>query len=152
MDITINTPALLFPAISLVMLAYTNRFMALSSVVRQLHDRYKTNDEKPNLLLHAQIKNLRFRLRLVKYMQIMGVSSFLLAIICMGFIYYDYMTYARYIFTFAMILFGASLICSIVELTQSTKSLELELSDVEDNDPSILDYLKSIPRKLTQQD
>lgn len=132
MDITINTPALLFPAISLVMLAFTNRFLALSSVVRQLHDRYGKMDGKPNQLLHAQIKNLRFRLRLVKYMQILGVSSFLAAIVCMGFIYFDKMPYARMSFATAIVLFGASLIVSLVELFQSTRSLELELSDVED--------------------
>ncbi|MBC7614933.1 MAG: DUF2721 domain-containing protein, partial [Pedobacter sp.] len=28
MNLSINTPALLFPAISLIMLAYTNRFLA----------------------------------------------------------------------------------------------------------------------------
>lgn len=143
MDITINTPALLFPAISLVMLAYTNRFMALSSVVRQLHDRYRKNEDKPNLLLHSQIKNLRFRLRLVKNMQILGVSSFLVAIICMGFIYFEHMEWARMAFALAIILFASSLIFSLVELFQSTKSLELELSDVEDSDSGLLDYLKN---------
>ncbi|MFM9984833.1 MAG: DUF2721 domain-containing protein [Flavobacteriales bacterium] len=143
MDITINTPALLFPAISLVMLAYTNRFMALSSVVRQLHDRYKKNDEAPNLLLHAQIKSLRFRLRLVKNMQILGVSSFLVAIFCMGFIYFDKMEMARITFAISIILFAASLIFSLVELFQSTHSLELELSDVEDPDSGLLEYLKN---------
>lgn len=143
MDITINTPALLFPAISLVMLAYTNRFMALSSVVRQLHDRYNKHEDKPNLMLHAQIKSLRFRLRLVKNMQILGVSSFLVAIFCMGFIYFERMDWARITFAISIILFASSLVFSLVELFQSTRSLELELSDVEDSDSGLLEYLKN---------
>ena len=40
MELSINTPALLFPAITLLMLAYTNRFLALASLVRSLHDEY----------------------------------------------------------------------------------------------------------------
>lgn len=141
MDITINTPALLFPAISLVMLAYTNRFMALSTVVRQLHDRAKNFTDKP-MLLHAQIRNMRSRLRLVRNMQILGVSSFLLAIVCMAAIYFDRMETARVMFAVSIILFACSLILSLVELGKSTMSLELELSDVEDS-PGLMDFLKS---------
>jgi len=81
MDITINTPALLFPAISLVMLAYTNRFMALSSVVRKLHDEYQLSNANKNL--HLQIKNLKYRIKLVRRMQFFGVMSFIFAIISM---------------------------------------------------------------------
>jgi hypothetical protein len=63
MDITINTPALFFPAISLVMLAYTNRFLALSSVVRNLHAEYIKSGKKQQI--HGQIRNLKYRLRLI---------------------------------------------------------------------------------------
>ena len=70
MSITINTPALLFPAISLIMLAYTNRFLALSSVVRNLHEKYLRNETSP--FLKEQINNLRFRLKLVRRMQFLG--------------------------------------------------------------------------------
>lgn len=75
MDITINTPALFFPAISLVMLAYTNRFLALASVVKNLHSQYNEGEKKQKL--HGQIKNLKYRLRSVKNMQIFGVWSLL---------------------------------------------------------------------------
>jgi len=64
MNISINTPALLFPAISLIMLAYTNRFLALSNRVRSLHDKYQNHEQK--LIIHGQIKNLRYRLKLIK--------------------------------------------------------------------------------------
>lgn len=83
MELSINTPALLFPAISLVMLAYTNRFLALSNRVRTLHDKYREQDEKG--IIHGQIKNLRYRLKLIKHMQTLGVLSFLFCIACMFF-------------------------------------------------------------------
>ena len=130
MDITINTPALLFPAISLIMLAYTNRFLALSSVVRNLHDRYKTNGQS-NTTLHAQIKNLRHRLKLIRSMQFFGVLSFLIALISMYFIYIGHLHPAHITFALSVLSFTVSLCISLVEIQKSTKALELELSDME---------------------
>jgi peptidoglycan/LPS O-acetylase OafA/YrhL len=143
MEISINTPALLFPAISLIMLAYTNRFLALASVVRNLHDRYQKQSPEGKLVLFAQIKNLRFRLQVIRYMQILGVLSILLAILCMYQIYIRAEEIARYTFATALIIFAASLILSLIELIYSTKSLEIELSDMEGlEDPGLLDYLR----------
>jgi uncharacterized Tic20 family protein len=131
LDISINSPALLFPAISLIMLAYTNRFLALASVVRNLHDRYndKTDDEKQ--ALHAQLKNLSKRLQIIKNMQILGVLSMLFAIVSMYLIYVDRHSLARISFASAMIALAASLLLSLLELMQSTRSLEIELQDIE---------------------
>jgi len=144
MDITINTPALLFPAISLVMLAYTNRFMAISSVIRNLHDRYKIRTEKDGPAIHAQIKNLRNRLMLIKSMQVLGVTSFLLAIVSMYFVAIDQPQGANFVFAASILFFASSLLISLVEIFKSTKSLELELSDMEDlDDNNIVDYLKN---------
>ncbi|MFM7234833.1 MAG: DUF2721 domain-containing protein [Flavobacteriales bacterium] len=98
MDININTPALLFPAISLIMLAYTNRFLALANVVRNLHDRYHQLDDSKKPLIHAQIKNLRSRMRIIRNMQILGVSSFIIAILCMYTITIERMETARFLF------------------------------------------------------
>ncbi len=141
MDITINTPALLFPAISLIMLAYTNRFLAISSVVRVLHDRYVKNEPTP--VIHAQIKNLRYRLRLIRRMQLLGVLSFLFAIICMYLIFVNEMMFANLIFVISTLFLVASLILSLLEILNSTKSLELELSDIEGlNDPTLVEYIK----------
>ena len=89
MDISINTPALLFPAISLVMLAYTNRFLALSNRVRSLNEKYRSQEQKH--LIHGQIRNLRYRLKLIKNMQAFGVLTFLLSIACMYCIYIEAM-------------------------------------------------------------
>ncbi len=144
MDITINTPALLFPAISLIMLAYTNRFLALANVIRNLHDRYKGREPKEAALLYAQIKNLKFRLRLIKNMQMLGVLSFILAIVSMYFIHREEMDLADVSFASSLILFCLSLLFSLIELINSTRSLEIELSDMAGLEDSILDYLKKM--------
>lgn len=141
MDITINTPALLFPAISLVMLAYTNRFLALSNRVRSLHDKYQNHEQKH--IIHGQIKNIRYRLKLIKNMQALGVISFLGAIISMFLIYNDYFNAANIVFAVSLISFGFSLALSLLEIQLSTKALELQLSDMEGlSDPSVIDYIK----------
>jgi len=142
MDISINTPALLFPAISLIMLAYTNRFLALATRVRTLHNEYNTSENK--LVLHGQIKNLRFRIKLIKQMQALGVMAFLSCIICMYFIYIEWMIMAHWVFAFSLISFSSSLAISLWEIQLSTKALELELSDMEGlEDPTVIEYIKS---------
>lgn len=146
MDISINTPALLFPAISLIMLAYTNRFLALSGVVRNLHDRYKANGND-NITLHAQIRNLRYRLKLIRLMQFFGVLSFLIALVSMYFIYMSELPAAHITFAASLICFVCSLLLSLLEIQKSTKALELELSDMENLDTKTMigqfkDYLK----------
>ena len=141
MDISINTPAILFPAISLVLLAYTNRFLGLTSVARKLHEEYLQNKE--NEKLHTQIKNLRYRIVLVRRMHFMGVISFLLCIVAMFFIYINQINWANLIFGSSLVCFSISLIYSLIEITQSTKALEIELSDMENIEhASFVDYLK----------
>jgi len=130
MEITFTTPALLFPAISLLLLAYTNRFLALASLVRKLHDEYGKGKE--NHIVIQQIHSLRYRLRLVRYMQTLGVFSFVCAVITMYSIYSQWMEVSRYIFAIGLLSLLVSLIISLVEITQSTKALELELSDIEE--------------------
>jgi hypothetical protein len=141
MEISFNTPALLFPAISLIMLAYTNRFLALSSRVRNLHDKYQNQEQKH--ILHGQIKNLRYRLKLIKNMQALGVVTFLGCILCMYLIYVQSMLAANIIFAISLLSFSASLLLSFLEIQLSTKALELELSDMEGlEDPSVIEYFK----------
>lgn len=141
MDITINTPALLFPAISLIMLAYTNRFLALASVVRNLHTKYQNENEDKSI--HLQIRYLKYRLKLIKNMQAFGVISFLFCIFCMFFIYCDYIIWAHFSFGIAILSLIISLIISLVEIWQSTRAIELELSDMEGlEDPTIIEYFR----------
>jgi hypothetical protein len=141
MEISFNTPALLFPAISLIMLAYTNRFLALSSRVRNLHDKYQNQEQKH--IIHGQIKNLRYRLKLIKNMQALGVVTFLGCILCMYLIYVQFMMAANVVFAISLLSFAASLLLSLLEIQLSTKALELELSDMEGlEDPSVIEYFK----------
>ena len=142
MDISINTPALLFPAISLIMLAYTNRFLALATRVRSLHSEY--NKTQNNVVVHAQIKNLRFRIKLIKQMQALGVMAFLSCIICMYFIYIEWMVMSHWVFAFSLLSFSCSLAISLWEIQLSTKALEFEISDMEGlEDPTVIEYIKS---------
>lgn len=129
-DISINTPALLFPAITLLMLAYTNRFLAIANRIRSLHDTYHAMEVKHIAI--GQIKSLRARLNLIRYMQGFGALSFFCCVLCMYFIYRTWMQAANIIFAASMITLLASIIMSIIEIQQSTKALELELSDIEE--------------------
>lgn len=130
MEINLNTPALLFPAISLLLLAYTNRFLAIANVVRKLHQDYLQNNEKEAAIL--QIRNLRKRLRYIRLMQGAGVFSFLLCVVCMYSIYNGWTVAANYIFATSLLSLTFSLICSLIEIFQSLNALEVILKNVED--------------------
>jgi hypothetical protein len=130
MDITLNTPALLFPAISLLLLAYTNRFLAIANVVRKLHDDYSQHKNEQQALL--QIRSLRKRLGYIRLMQGAGVFSFLLCVICMYSIYNGWMEAAKYVFAGSLISLLFSLICSLIEIFQSLNALEVLMHDIEE--------------------
>lgn len=135
MEITFNTPALLFPAISLLLLAYTNRYLALASLIRKLHAEYLKGEKKPLLL--KQIKILRVRINMVRQMQALGVFSFLCCVVTMYSVYAGW-DFAHYIFALSLIALLVSLIISLLEISQSTKALEWELSDMEELEDSNL--------------
>lgn len=127
-QLTLTTPALLFSAVSLILLAYTNRFLAYASVVRALHSTFKEN---PNSILLGQIQNLRKRLRLTQTMQILGIASLLLCVLCMFLIYVHFLRAAEITFAIALILLILSLALSIREIQISVKALDLHLHDME---------------------
>jgi len=128
MEISINTPALLFPAISLLMLAYTNRFLALASLIRNLHSNYKNHTDKEGVL--KQIKNLRLRLKLIRQMQLFGVLSLFLCVLSMFFVYERFNFWANFLFAFSLIAMLVSLFLSLYEIQISTRALEIELGDI----------------------
>ncbi|MEQ9465909.1 MAG: DUF2721 domain-containing protein [Ekhidna sp.] len=128
MQITLTTPALLFPAISLLLLAYTNRFLAIATLIRQLHRSYLDN---PKSVLEGQLKNLRKRLFLIRAMQLFGVMSLLLCVLAMFFIYLQIGEWGSLIFGVSLVLLLLSLVISVREIQLSTKALDLELSDME---------------------
>ncbi|MDO7173968.1 DUF2721 domain-containing protein [Mariniflexile sp. AS56] len=129
-ELTLTTPAVLFSAISLIMLAYTNRFLAYAAVIRDLHSKYKKNKDK---VLIAQIQNIKQRLYLTRSMQIFGISSLLLCVLTMFLIYIEQQTLGIWVFGAALILLIISLSLLIMEIQISVKALEHHISDIENN-------------------
>lgn len=128
-QLTLTTPALLFSAISLIMLAYTNRFLAYAAVIRNLHDKYLK--EKDDSLLR-QIQNLKMRLNLTRWMQIFGITSLLLCVLTMFLLYIGEHLFAEYIFGLALILLIISLALLIKEIQISIQALQHHIADIEE--------------------
>ena len=127
-ELTLITPTFLFSAISLLMLAYTNRFLSYSQLVRTLKDKYVEN---PTAVTAAQIANLRKRLSLTRAMQMLGIGSLFLCVISMFLIYVGLQVFAAYIFGLALLLLIFSLGISVREIQISIRALDLYLSDME---------------------
>ena len=128
-QLTLTTPALLFSAISLIMLAYTNRFLAYAAVIRNLHDIYL---ERKQASLLRQIKNLKIRLNLTRWMQIFGISSLLCCVLTMFLIYVNQQIIAVYLFGFALMLLIVSLALLIKEIQISAQALQHHIADIEE--------------------
>lgn len=128
MEATLSTPALLFPAVSLLLLAYTNRFLALAALIRQLHADYRLHGEMRVL---EQIRSIRRRLYLIRNMQACGVVSLLCCTISMGCFYLGAMAAGAVCFGLSLALMAASLLLSAWEIRISTTTLEILLSDLE---------------------
>jgi hypothetical protein len=131
MDINLTTPALLFPAISLLLLAYTNRFLALAALIRDLHGKYKTTQSK---LILGQLANLRKRVHLIRDMQGLGVLSLFLCVVCMFVLFAGDAFLGKVLFAISLVLLMWSLALSIWEIRISVNALNLHLSDLEHND------------------
>lgn len=131
MELQLSTPALLFSAITLLMLAYTNRFLAMANLIRGLHKKYLESTQQEKAII-GQINNLRRRLNMIKNMQIFGVLSFLFCVICMFMLYQEFRMAANLTFMGSMLCLLISLVISLVELQISTRALNIELSDMED--------------------
>lgn len=120
----LTTPSLLFPAISLLMLAYTNRFLVLANLARELYAKYQ---DEPDERIAAQIANLQIRNRLTKNMQICGALSFLFCVICMFLLFAGIATLANWAFGLALLLLLASLALLVWELHLSIDALDAHL-------------------------
>lgn len=129
MELTLTTPGLLFPALSLLLLAYTNRFLSLASLIRGLKDRYTSTH---NHLVYGQIQNLRTRLNLIKNMQAFGIASLFGCVLCMFVLFGGYNTAGKYIFAMSLVLLMVSLGMALREIQISVNALNLELNDMEE--------------------
>ena len=128
MEIGITTPALLFPAISLLLLAFTNRFLALAALIRNLHERYKTG---PDAGILDQIGNLRHRMTLIRNMQLCGVTSLFMCVACMFALFAGQLLLGKMIFGASLILMMIALAISVREIQLSGNALDLQLRDLE---------------------
>jgi hypothetical protein len=128
MQIDFTTPALLFSTISLLLLAYTNRFLGLASIIRKLH---ADHSETPNQVYVEEIKNLRRRVYLIRDMQTLGVCSLLACTICMGALFLGWVGLGKWIFGVSLMLMAGSLSLSIIEIRMSVGALDVHLKDME---------------------
>lgn len=130
MELTLTTPALLFPAISLLLLAYTNRFLTLAALIRELYARSKS---QPDPRIKGQLANLRYRIIIIRNMQACGVSSFFLCVLCMFVLFAGQPALGKWIFGGSLILLLISLGLSLREIQVSVDALMLQIEDVEDD-------------------
>ena len=126
--LNLTTPAMLFPAISLLLLAYTNRFLALSQLIRSLHRDYQ--NKRLNTTL-KQIHHLRYRVMLIRLMQFFGSLSIFCCIISIFSLLLDQMTIGYFVFVISLFMFLLSILFSIIEIVLSSRALNILLSDIE---------------------
>jgi hypothetical protein len=139
MELTLTTPALLFPAISLLLLAYTNRFLALAALMRDLYARYR---QEPDPKIKRQLANLRYRIVIIRNMQVCGVASFFGCVLCMFVLLSGYQEAGAWIFGGSLILLLISLGLSLREIQVSIDALTLQIEDLD-----ALDHEHSIANK-----
>lgn len=132
MLLEVSTPALLFPAISLLFLAFTNRFLHLSSLIRSLHREW---EEKGDFILRAQIDNIRRRLVLIRTMQMLGALSLFLCVVAMLTVIVGLGDVAITSFLIALVFMGSSLACLVYEIWISGGALQILLNAVEGESP-----------------
>lgn len=130
MSLDITTPALLFPAITLLLLAYTNRFLAIATLIRNLYKQHR--DDRGQKIIVDQIKNLKTRLNMIRFMQAFGILSFFLVVLCMFLLFRQYLVMARFMFGASLVTLLVSLSISLIETQISTRALNLQLSDMEE--------------------
>ncbi|VXB51492.1 conserved membrane hypothetical protein [Flavobacterium sp. 9AF] len=127
MNLSIETPALLFSATSLILLAYTNRFLTIAQIIRSLK---KTYDQEENKVILLEIKNLNLRLTLIRYMQLSGVMCLFLSVFAMLLLFLGHQLVGIYLFGLSLLSLLISLGLSFWEISISVKALRLHLSDL----------------------
>lgn len=126
MDFTLQTPTLLFSAISLLMLAYTNRFVVIANLIRELYAKYQ---DKPDAILSAQLINLRKRMKIIRNMQVLGALSFFFSVLSLLFIFIQQIFIAEIVFGLSLVGMLGSLLLLILELNISVNALNIQLKD-----------------------
>ncbi len=141
MTITLTTPAFLFPAVTFLLIAYTNRFLALGNRIRLLHEKYL---ETESVDLLDQIISLKKRMALIRYMQGFGVAGLFLCVSCMFSMFAGFLEVGHMLFGLSLLFFLFSLGLSLREIHLSVEALNFELRDVEEH----IKKRKSTPKKM----
>jgi hypothetical protein len=128
-EFTLTTPALLFSAISLLLLAYGNRFLTLANLIRDLYARYKA---QPDPRIRRQLDNLSLRIGIIRDMQVFGVASFFLCVLCMFILFLGYETAGKWIFGFGLVSLMISLLLGLRELQISVDALRVQIQDLDE--------------------
>jgi len=128
-ELGLSTPALLFPAISLLLLAYGNRFLTLANLIRELYARYKA---QPDPRIRSQLDNLSRRIGIIQYMQIFGVASFFACALCMFILFLGYIVIGQWVFGVGLVLLMISLLLGLWELQISVDALRVQIQDVDE--------------------
>lgn len=131
MELTLTTPALLFPAISLLLLAYSGRFLALAALMRDLYARYKA---EPDPRIKGQLNNLRYRIVIIRNMQACGVASFFGCVLCMFLLFAGQPLLGTWVFGGSLLLLLVSLGLSLREIQVSIDALSLQIQDLDEFD------------------
>lgn len=129
MELSFSTPALLFPAVSLLFISYTNRFISYADLVRRLHDAWESDRSS---VLKEQIRNLRGRIYLIRNMQVAGAVSLLSCVISMLLLFFGLVIAAEVLFAAALVAMLLSLLLLVIEVSISVRALDLQLHDMED--------------------
>lgn len=128
MELTLTTPGLLFSAISLLLLAYTNRFLTMAGLIRNLHNRFQETGDRS---ARQQIANLRRRVSLIKQMQLLGIGSLFLSVFCMVALFAGWIILGKILFGTSLVMLLISLALSIIEIQISVDALNIQLQDLE---------------------
>jgi hypothetical protein len=128
MRITLTTPAIVFSTISLLLLAYTNRFLAIASLIRNLHDK-KKEEKQTTYIIESQINSLKKRIKLIRDMQFLAILSLFFCVFSMFLIFFDKIIYGEIVFVISLIFLMLSLIYSAIEINLSVIALNIQLSE-----------------------
>lgn len=128
MGFTLTTPALVFSTISLLMLAYTNRFSAIASLIRSLHDEIEEKG-KDNIVISSQIKSLKRRVKLIRNMQFLAIIALFFCVFSMFLLFFEKSLAGEIVFALALVLLMISLIISAIEINMSVHALNIQLGE-----------------------
>ena len=122
-------PALLFPAIPIMLLVFSNKYTALAMLIRKLH--ILSQDNAIRHLSVERIQILSGRLLLLRWMQTFSSIAFLFNLITIFLGYNSFQTLALNFFGIAVIFLTIAIILFIIEAQQSHHALNLHIKDLE---------------------